>query len=127
MSAAQNLQVQTLFIKSAEDEDTLQFEVRDAIFEFHTQQAIEKLLKALIAAHWVEFPFTHNLQLLLDQLTALGETVPAFDPPLFKFTKFGVIVRYDSGVPLTQVDRQQYRKIVEDLRTFVTARVDLLP
>jgi len=61
MSAAQNLQVQTLFIKSAEDEDTLQFEVRDAIFEFHTQQAIEKLLKALIAAHWVEFPFTHNL------------------------------------------------------------------
>jgi hypothetical protein len=53
--------------------------------------------------------------------------VPTFDPPLFQFTKFGVIVRYDSGVPLTQAERQQYRQIVEDLRTFVTARVDLLP
>jgi HEPN domain len=127
MSAAQNLQVQTLFIKSAEDEHTLTLDVRDAIFEFHTQQAIEKLLKALIAAHWVEFPFTHNLQLLLDQLTELGETLPTFDPPLFTFTKFGVIVRYDNGVPLTQAERQRYRKIVEDLRTFVIARVDLLP
>ena len=35
MSAAANLQVQTLFIKSAEDEHTLTFAVRDAVFEFH--------------------------------------------------------------------------------------------
>jgi len=56
MSAAGNLQVQMLFAKSAEDEHTLTLAVRDAIFEFHTQQAIEKLLKALIAAHGEMFP-----------------------------------------------------------------------
>jgi HEPN domain-containing protein len=75
MSAAANLQVQTLFIKSAEDEHTLTFAVRDAVFEFHAQQAIEKLLKALIAAHGEVFPFTHDLQLLIDQLERLGEVL----------------------------------------------------
>src|ERR1700761_6298179 len=95
MSAAANLQVQTLFTKSAEDEHTLTFAVRDAVFEFHAQQAIEKLLKALIAAHGELFPFTHDLQLLIDQLEKLGEILPTFAAPLAGFTKFGVIVRYD--------------------------------
>jgi hypothetical protein len=112
MSAAQNLQVQMLFVKSAEDEDTLSFAVKDAVFEFHTQQAIEKLLKALIAAHGSAFPFTHDLQLLMDQLAALGETMPSFELPLPKFTPFGVIVRYDAGVPLTEAERKSYRKLV---------------
>jgi HEPN domain-containing protein len=126
MSAANNLQVQTLFIKSAEDEATLAFAVPDSIFEFHAQQAIEKLLKALIAAHGEEFPFTHNLQLLIDQLIVLGETLPTFARPLFSFTKFGVIVRYDVGVPLSATERQEYREIVESLRAFATGRVAML-
>jgi HEPN domain-containing protein len=127
MSAANNLQVQILFIKSAEDEETLGFAVSDSIFEFHTQQAIEKLLKALIAAHGQAFPFTHDLQLLLDQLTTLGETLPAFSRPLFSFTKFGVAVRYELGVPLTVAERQEYRTVVAAVRDFVRARVDSLP
>jgi hypothetical protein len=127
MSAAANLQVQMLFAKSAEDEHTLTLAVRDAVFEFHTQQAIEKLLKALIAAHGELFPFTHDLQVLTDQLEGIGEIFPVFSIPLDAFTKFGVTVRYDSGILLSEAERQQYRKIVEDLRTFVTARVDLLP
>ena len=90
MSAAGNLQVQMLFAKSAEDEHTLTLAVRDAIFEFHTQQAIEKLLKALIAAHAEVFPFTHDLQVLTDQLEDIGEALPAFSIPLDAFTKFGV-------------------------------------
>ncbi|HEY5330762.1 MAG TPA: HEPN domain-containing protein [Acidobacteriaceae bacterium] len=127
MSAANNLQVQTLFIKSAEDEETLAFAVPDSVFEFHTQQAIEKLLKALIAAHGEEFPFTHNLQLLMDQLTLLGETLPTFSRPLFSFTKFGVTIRYDLGVPLTAAERQEFREVVAAVRAVVRARVDSLP
>jgi HEPN domain len=78
MSAAQNLQVQILFIKSAEDEATIAFPIPDATFEFHVQQAIEKLLKALITARGAIYPYTHDLQLLLNQLAALGETLPNF-------------------------------------------------
>lgn len=127
MSAVNNLQVQTLFVKSAEDEATLVFPVPDSVFEFHTQQAIEKLLKALIAAHGEAFLFTHNLQLLLDHLEKLGEVIPAFTRPLYSFTKFGVTVRYDSGIPLNAAERQEYRQIVEELRIFVTNRVQSLP
>jgi hypothetical protein len=127
MSAANNLQVQTLFVKSAEDEATLAFAVPDSVFEFHTQQAIEKLLKTLIAAHGEAFLFTHNLQLLLDHLEKLGEVLPAFGRPLYSFTKFGVTTRYDTGVALNAAERQEYRQIVEQLRVFVTHRVQSLP
>jgi hypothetical protein len=127
MSAAENLQVQMLFAKSAEDEDTLSFAVKDAVFQFHTQQAIEKLLKALIAAHGRDFAFTHDLEVLTDQLLELGETLPAFGVRLSDFTPFGVLVRYDAGVPLSAIERSRYRKLVADLRMFVTTRVGELP
>jgi hypothetical protein len=115
-----------LFVKSAEGEDTLTFAVKDAVFEFHTQQAIEKLLKVPIAAHGSEFPFTHDIQVLTDQLEHLGEVLPDFGIPLPDFTPFGVIVRYDAGVPLSGFDRDRYRKLVADLRVFVTERVAVL-
>ena len=127
MSAAENLQVQMLFVKSAEDEVTLTFEVPDAVFEFHTQQAIEKLLKALIAANGSEFPFTHDLEVLTDQLEQLGEGLPDFGVRLSDFTQFGVLVRDDAGVPLSAIERSRYRKLVADLRMFVTTRVGELP
>ena len=126
MSAAQNLQVQILFIKSAEDEETLAFPVPDSVFEFHAQQAIEKLLKALIGAHNAIYPYTHDLQLLMNQLGGLGEELPDFGVPLPVFTPFGVIVRYDLGVSLTNDERQKYRTVVAAVRTFVKARVDVL-
>lgn len=85
------------------------------------------MLKALIAAHAELFPFTHDLQVLIDQLEDTGEVLPVFGIPLDAFTKFGVTVRYDSGILLSEAERQQYRQIVEDLRIFVTARVGLLP
>ena len=127
MSAAQNPQVQLLFAKSAEDELTLGFAVPDAIFEFHTQQAIEKLLKALIAAHGSPFPYIYDLQVLSEQLITLGEVFPSFDVPLPAFTRYGVFVRYDAGVPLTSAERETYKHVVSQLREFVIERVAALP
>jgi hypothetical protein len=127
MSAAANLQVQILFIKSAEDEAVIAFPIPDAMLEFHVQQAVEKLLKALIAAHGSSYPKTHNIQLLLDQLAALGETLPDFGIDLDAFTPFGVVVRYDVGVPLTSSERAKYLSIVRAVRAFVMERVALLP
>jgi hypothetical protein len=73
------------------------------------------------------FPSLIYLQLLIDQLETLGETLPVFSRPLFSFTKFGVTIRYDVGVPLNAAERQEYREIVAALRVFVRARVDNLP
>ena len=90
------------------------------------QQAIEKLLKALIAAHGEKFPYIHDLRLLTEQLEGLGEDVPAFSRPLSRFTRFGVLGRYDEGIPLSGQERMEFREIVRSLREFVAARVTQL-
>jgi hypothetical protein len=55
-------------------------EVPDEIVGFHGQQAAEKLLKAVLAAHGIDFPRTHSLRFLLDLLDDRG-LAPAFGPP----------------------------------------------
>ena len=44
----------------------------DEIFGFHAQQAVEKTLKAWIAAQGEEYPFKHDLRPLLIKLEDLG-------------------------------------------------------
>jgi HEPN domain-containing protein len=73
--------------------------VPDAIVGFHAQQAVEKALKAVLAVRGVEFPFTHDIGLLL----ALCEraAVPAA-PGLAEvdlLTPYGARLRYGSEDP----------------------------
>jgi HEPN domain-containing protein len=46
--------------------------VPDEIVGFHGQQAAEKLLKAVLAAHPIESPRTHSIRFLLDLLDDHG-------------------------------------------------------
>lgn len=82
--------------------------VVDAIFGFHAQQAVEKSLKAWLAALKVEFPLTHDLIRLLDLIEAEGEDVENF-LALARFTIFAVQARYEEGLfpeemPLNRVE-----------------------
>jgi len=52
----------------------------DEIFGFRAQQAIEKALKAWLAARSVSFPLTHDLSRLLGLLEENGNDVSAFWP-----------------------------------------------
>jgi HEPN domain-containing protein len=47
-----------------------------AIVGFHAQQAVEKALKAVMVAHGILFPKTHNLKELHDLLLEHGHTSP---------------------------------------------------
>src|SRR5919198_3184995 len=47
--------------------------VPDEIVGFHGQQAAEKLLKAVLAAHDIDFPRTRSLRFLLDLLDRLRD------------------------------------------------------
>mgnify|MGYP001075463894 CR=1 FL=1 len=38
----------------------------DEMWGFHAQQAVEKLLKAMLAHRDIEYPFTHRLALLME-------------------------------------------------------------
>jgi HEPN domain-containing protein len=67
----------------------------DEIFGFHAQQAVEKTLKAWIAALGLEYPLTHNLARLLAILEEQGAQVEKFWD-LTEYTAFAVEFRYGS-------------------------------
>jgi len=69
----------------------------DEIFGFHAQQAVEKSLKAWIAALGAEYPLTHNIARLLAILEDLGVNVaPLWS--LVDYTVFAVEFRYGALV-----------------------------
>jgi HEPN domain-containing protein len=122
MTAADNPQIQNLSIASARDERSLTFALDDEVFGFHVQQAVEKLLKLLITAHGVRYPFTHALSKLADQLAGLGETVPEFPMTWKELTEYALETRYEVGVEIPTKQRDELRSAVADLRVFVEKR-----
>lgn len=64
---------------------------------FHAQQAIEKLLKAVLVANAKEVTKTHDLvRLLSDVADFLPELLP-FELQLEEVSEYGVAVRYPNG------------------------------
>lgn len=64
-----------------------------AIVGFHAQQAVEKALKAVMAAHGISFPKTHNLKELHDLLLEHGHTSPLTIDQLNELTPYAVTSR----------------------------------
>jgi hypothetical protein len=68
----------------------------DEIFGFHTQQAVEKALKAWLSARDTIYPLTHELPRLLTMLEGIGAGIEGFWP-LMRFTPYAVQARYEEG------------------------------
>ncbi len=66
---------------------------------FDTQQAAEKALKALLLAHQLPFPKTHDIGLLLQQLVAAGIGVPSEIQSADVLSFYAVVTRYPGGYP----------------------------
>jgi len=78
---------------------------------FHAQQAAEKALKAVLHANGVEYPFTHNVQLLIDLLPA-GLTAPQTILAAADLTPYAVTTRYPGEVePVTAEERAEAVRI----------------
>lgn len=78
--------------------------VTDAIVGFHAQ-AVEKALKAVLAMHGVEFPFTHDLGGLAELCEAEGAVLPSSLADIDQLTPFGVRLRYGALDDLVPVER----------------------
>jgi hypothetical protein len=98
----------------------------DEIFGFHAQQAIEKSLKAWLAARSVIFPLTHDLSRLLDLLEENGADVNLFWS-LVQYTVFAVQARYETGLMETEppIDRVAVIAEVQQLLATVLAETGL--
>ncbi len=88
----------------------------DEIFGFHSQQAIEKSLKAWLAARSVSFSLTHDLSRLLGLLAENGSDVSTFWP-LVQYTVFAVQARCEAGLMETKapIDRNAVIAEVQQL------------
>lgn len=73
--------------------------VSDAPVGFHAQQAVEKSLKAAIASRNQDFPFNHDLGLLMQLCQDAGLKLPAGLADADRLTPYAAAVRYGLGDP----------------------------
>jgi HEPN domain-containing protein len=96
-------------------------DVSDRAFGFHSQQAVEKALKAWLALAGTDYPKIHDLEELLALLSEKGQKVPEAFQRLEYLTAFAVQFRYataeDMGEPL---DRAALEEQVSQLVDHVT-------
>jgi HEPN domain-containing protein len=79
-------------------------DVSDFIIGFHAQQAVEKALKAVLAMGAVEYPFTHDLELLVALCERAALTIPAEFAEVRRLSPYAAQLRYGAGGP-SVVDR----------------------
>ncbi len=118
---------QILLIKAAEDEKILHTDnIPEAILGFHAQQAVEKLMKALLSQLAVSYALTHNLDRLQRLLVANGETLPTTPLGLGDLTDFAVVYRYDLLFQFTAPDKTDLSETVRLIREHIVARIAAL-
>ena len=88
-------------------------DVADSIFGFRVQQAVEKCLKGWLALLAGEFPFTHDLALLLDLVQEHADVSRCQE--LIQYTLYAVQLRYDISCEDVPIDRRSALEHSEDL------------
>ena len=81
---------------------------------FHAQQAVEKAMKAVLAARGVETSRTHDLMSLGKAVLDAGLPLPVSESDLLRLTPYAVGFRYDD-MPLPLLTPEQARRIVESV------------
>lgn len=71
--------------------------VSDSPVGFHAQQAVEKTLKAAIASRGLEFPFTHDLGVLMQLCEDAGLELPAALSDVDRLNPYAATIRYGLG------------------------------
>ena len=112
-----------LLRKAAQDEFTARKlvpdpESPDEVIGFHAQQAIEKMLKAVLSSRCVPYRRTHDLVELIDLLQDSGVDIPEAIEDVRQLGPFAVEFRYDI-LPEEQkqaFDREKALRHVENTR-----------
>ena len=94
-------------------------DVADELIGYHCQQAVEKLLKARLVDLGVNYPKTHNLQMLVELLEVQGQQLPANLADLDLLTPYATIYRYEDPPQAGAFDRKAAREFIRRLRAWV--------
>ena len=88
------------------------------------QQAAEKAIKAVMIARNIDFPYVHNLALLLSILEEDGENVPNDIRRATRLTPYAVDIRYP-GVE-QPVSEHEYESAIEVAKAVIRWAADRL-
>jgi HEPN domain-containing protein len=88
-------------------------EIADDAIGFHAQQAVEKLLKAVLANRQIEYPRTHDIDRLVDLLEAHDGSSPPQARQLDELTPWATQLRYDELLDMERLDRRRAQQLVD--------------
>jgi HEPN domain-containing protein len=120
-------EAEILLVKAAEDESAARLPgMPEGPSGFHAQQAVEKLLKALLCQRSVKYKRTHDLDYLVTLLRDCDENLPATPLLLSQLNDFAVVYRYDALLQSAVPDRAELIETVRIIREHVVARIAAL-
>lgn len=99
--------------------------IADELIGFHCQQAVEKLLKAVLSDAGIKFRFTHDIGELIDLLEDNGIILPEELTDLDILTPFAVAFRYDflPPEPIIPYERREIFELVKELRKWAEEKI----
>ena len=91
---------------------------------FHCQQAAEKLLKAFLVARGREYPITHNLFIILEEVLENDPSAESLRETLALLNPYSVEVRYpgDAWMP-TPDDAREARQAAQEVLDWMQSRL----
>lgn len=98
--------------------------VSDAVC-FHSQQCVEKYMKALLQEHDIFFEKIHDLEILLQRCGNFLSELEHFKDNLIKLSTFAVDVRYPGAV-VSLEEADECVRIMQDVRKVMRSHFGLL-
>jgi hypothetical protein len=98
--------------------------IADMIVGFHAQQAIEKLIKAVLSHNQIAYPRVNDLDRLLE---AEQITQPPGAQQLVSLTPWATRLRYEDPPEPTSLDRPATITLVEDVADWASAQIPRTP
>jgi HEPN domain-containing protein len=98
-------------------------EITDDIVGFHAQQAVEKWLKAVIASRGQSFEYKHDIDRLIEVLTADGQEIPLKVDQLIALTEYAVPLRYEDLLDAEPLDRDGAVALVAEVSEWAASQL----
>jgi HEPN domain-containing protein len=118
-----------ILLKKAEEDATAvrEFagnqEIADSIIGFHTQQAVEKWLKAVTAANGTRHSTIHDIDRLIEIVEASGVEVSLDRDRLAVLTQYAVPMRYDELLDSESLEREVLVALVDEVAEWVAIQI----
>jgi HEPN domain-containing protein len=93
---------------------------------FHGEQFVEKVLKAYLLSHQVDFKRTHNLEYLVKLSSERDQEFQWLDEVAEKFTEYAVEVRYPDAFYIPSLaEAQEAFEIIRRVKEFVFGKLGI--